>query len=322
MPAGRRATLGTAALGVLAAAAAWGVAAALTAEPKLALAAPLFVVAATVCLRWPAEGLIGVLALTGFSGSVSAFTDISAAPVADLILLGLWAAVIWGHLAGGGRGTAWLWPGVVACGLYLGLTMIEILAAPDPELALSSFRIGAWYMLAMLLVAYAPWPPRTYLRIARGAVLVALAVGSYAVLRKLIGSAAAEQANAIEILSPGAKEELRFFGSLVSAQALAAWCGLYGDLLLRADDGRARRLAPRCRVGGGPLPGRGDPLRSARGPGGNGRRVRARRDLGPAGADTDGGQACGGADRGGGAGGDGGRPDRRRRRFARCRRPL
>ena len=187
MPAGRRATLGTAALGVLAAAAAWGVAAALTAEPKLALAAPLFVVAATVCLRWPAEGLIGVLALTGFSGSLSAFTDISAAPVADLILLGLWAAVIWGHLAGGGRGTAWLWPGVVACGLYLGLTMIEILAAPDPELALSSFRIGAWYMLAMLLVAYAPWPPRTYLRIARGAVLVALAVG------ELCGAAKADR---------------------------------------------------------------------------------------------------------------------------------
>lgn len=228
IPARRRATLGTAALATLAGVVAWALATPLAADPKLALAAPAFVVAATVCLRWPAEGVIGVLALTGFSGSLPAFTGIGGEPVVDLLLLGLWAGAIWGHLSGTGRGIAWLWPGVVACGLYLGLTAIEIAAAPDPSLGLTSFRIGAWYMLAMLLVAYAPWPAATYRRIARGAVLVTLAVGSYALLRKLTGSATAEQSHAIEILNPDRKEELRFFGSLVSAQALAAWSASAG----------------------------------------------------------------------------------------------
>ena len=78
------------------------------------------------------------------------------------------------------------------------------------------FRTSAWFILAALLVGYSQWSQETYVRVAQGAVVVALVVGAYALLHKVIGTTATEYDYALQITGViPSNETLRFFGSLL-----------------------------------------------------------------------------------------------------------
>jgi hypothetical protein len=74
-----------------------------------------------------------------------------------------------------------------------------------------------------LLVAIAPWSPETVRRLAKGVAGVALAVGAYALFRKITGSSGAEMTLARESTGVRVNEAIRFFGSFLGPQQLAAW---------------------------------------------------------------------------------------------------
>jgi hypothetical protein len=189
------------------------------------LAVPAVVATAVACRRWPEAALVATFALTGFYQTVVLYTPIPARPAVDLLLAGLWAAAAWSYLVSGRKRSVWVWPGVALTVLYLLVTLAQALAAESLQQSLFAFRLSAWYMLAAVLVAYAGFERGQLGRVARWIVLVALAVGAYAVLRWIIGPSAKEVEGA---LYGGGKYnvvegELRAFGSFQAGHALASW---------------------------------------------------------------------------------------------------
>src|SRR5437867_2953260 len=82
--------------------------------------------------------------------------------------------------------------GLALFAFYVVLTGIEVLTAASVKFAFWDFRPTAWYMSAVLLFAVAPWKNETFIRIIRGVVLVAAAVGLYAIYRKIVGPSVSE----------------------------------------------------------------------------------------------------------------------------------
>lgn len=194
-------------------------------QPLAALAVPALALSAVLCWLRPAFATVTLLVLTASYGTVGAVTGLSVAPLADLLLAGLWLGAGWGFLAGRRESPTWLWPGVVVSGLYLLLTLADIAASENVELALRSFRTAGWYMLALMVVGFAPWGRASRTRIARGFAAVALAAGAYALLRWLTGSTGAE----LEIARAVNRDSLRdvaLIGSFDDDQRLAAFCAV------------------------------------------------------------------------------------------------
>jgi hypothetical protein len=191
--------------------------------PLATIAVPAALLGAMLCLAKPAATVSLVVFLTGFVGTIIAHTGIPAESLAQALLVCIWIAVISLHFTGRARGQLWFWPGLALPALYLLVTAASILAAGNPAAAFDGFKIGAWYMAAFLLVAIAPWPSETFTRIVRGVVGVALAVGVYAVFRKVAGPSADELALARGATGVRASEPIRFFGSFLGPQQLAAW---------------------------------------------------------------------------------------------------
>lgn len=198
----------------------------LVAEPLLALAVPVVLIAGLVTSRFPVATVVGIFFLTGFFGSIASFLGVTAPPAIDVLLGGLWLGTAWSYLFSGRQRPVWLWPGVIFAFVYIAITSVQALASPDLVLALRDFRVSAWYMLGFVLVAFSPWAasPAGRARIARGFVTVALLVGTYAVFRWLVGPSATEQAYT---LSQSRNEVLngqtRLYGSLLTGKQLAAW---------------------------------------------------------------------------------------------------
>ncbi len=116
---------------------------------------------------------------------------------------------------------------MVVVALYLLITGVGIATAEGLTIGLHSFRASAWYIMALLLVAYGPWSPATRRRIVHGLLIVTAAVSGYAVLRLLIGPAGAERdlaeastyTNFIDVQD----EEIGLVGSLTSRHEMSAW---------------------------------------------------------------------------------------------------
>jgi hypothetical protein len=197
---------------------------AVLAEPILLLALVATIAAAVGAARRPAAVAIPVFVLSGLVGTISAFTPLPVTKLVDLLLLGLWLGVVATYLTGRAEQRAWLWPALIAPGLYLGITAFEVLLTHPVSLGIQAFRAASWYMAAFILVALAPWSERTHIRIARGAAAVALLVGAYCTLRWLAG-ASAKETLAAKHAQPTVPTplQLRFFGSFLSANQLAGW---------------------------------------------------------------------------------------------------
>jgi hypothetical protein len=196
-------------------------------QPALAVAVPGIALSGVFCARFPAAATIGIFAVTGAYGSIDAFTAIHTAGVIDLLLVGLWIGAIWGYLIGGRRRAAWIWPGVVACALFLAITLLQVTTADSLSLGVQAFRETQWYMMAFILVAYAPWPHRSRQRLLQGVVLVALAVGGYACFRLIVGADPQEQTHALT--APGNTvplADIGLLGSFDNSKSLAGWCAV------------------------------------------------------------------------------------------------
>ena len=191
--------------------------------PLMALALPAAGLGTMLALARPAAVACVVLFLTGFIGTIIAHTGIPAESLARALFLCLWIAVVALYATGRANGRVWVWPGLAIPVLYLAVTAIGIFLAENRGAALAGVSSSAWYMSAFLLIAIAPWRPETIMRIVKGVVLVAAAVGLYAVFRKIVGSSADEITLARASNAVRASEPLRFFGSFLGPQQLAAW---------------------------------------------------------------------------------------------------
>jgi hypothetical protein len=194
-------------------------------QPEVAVAIPAVALSGLICARYPAAATIAVFVVAGTYGSIDAFTAVPTAGVVDVLLVGLWIGAIWGYLLAGHRRAAWLWPGVVACVVYLAITLLQIATADSLSLGVQAFRETAWYMMAFLLVAYAPWTQASRRRFVQGVVLTALVVGGYACFRLIAGPAHQEQIHALT--APGNTvrfEDLGLLGSFSDNKSLAGWC--------------------------------------------------------------------------------------------------
>jgi hypothetical protein len=139
---------------------------------------------------------------------------------------------------------------VLACALYLGLGIIDMVTADNFALAWFGFRTTLWYMLAFLAIAYAGWTRETYRKIAFGLVVVAGIIGGYATLRWAIGPAGPER-DLASVTAGGLNidpvtKELRTVGSFQTGHQLAFWTALMAPLCAAAAlwlTGRRRAVA-------------------------------------------------------------------------------
>ncbi len=184
---------------------------------------PSALLGAMFCLARPAATIAVIVLLSGFIGTLIAHAGIPAESLAQSLLLCLWIAVAICYATGRAKGRLWFWPGLAIPALYLLVTAVGILAAENTSAAFSGFKLGGWYMSAFLLLAIAPWPPATLRRAVRAIVVIAVAVGTYAVFRKIVGSSADELLLARQSTGVRASEQIRFFGSFLGPQQLAAW---------------------------------------------------------------------------------------------------
>ncbi|MDX6587875.1 MAG: hypothetical protein QOI31_2348 [Solirubrobacterales bacterium] len=204
--------------------------------PTLALAPVAVVVSAVLCAKFPAGSAVILFALTGFYGSLQAFTSLSGILGADILLGGMWIGLLLSRMAGGRTQTGIVWPAILLLGFYIAVTAVDVLSAESFAPALLSFRLSTWYLLAVILIAFAGWSSNSYTRIARGAIVTGLLVGAYAMVRWFIGPASAEFDYASQV--GGAFNfvdgELRTFGSFGSGHQLGFWTGVVAPFCLAA----------------------------------------------------------------------------------------
>jgi hypothetical protein len=193
-------------------------------KPILVLAIPAMVGAAAIAAVRPAAVALTVFVVSGLVGTITAFTPLPVASLADFLLFALWLGVVGTYLTGRAERRAWLWPALIAPGLYLGITAFEVLLTHPVSLGVQGFRAASWYLAAFILVALAPWSERVHTRIARGAAAIAVLVGAYCTYRWLAGETVKETL-AAKHAQPGVPTalQLRFFGSFLSANQLAGW---------------------------------------------------------------------------------------------------
>ncbi|MBA3302087.1 MAG: O-antigen ligase family protein [Thermoleophilaceae bacterium] len=194
---------------------------ALLSIPLLAPGMVLLVLVALACHRWPVQTLTGAFFLTGFYGTVTAWTSVPVYVVADVVIAGLAIAVAGGYMLGAHRRPIRLWPGLVLTALFVALSVFSIPLAETLNLGIGSFRASTWYLLAGLLIAIAPWKPAVRRQLARGLLLVALLVGLYSLYRYFAGPSGAEYDQAF--FAPQNFGIRKFFGSLVSGAELGTW---------------------------------------------------------------------------------------------------
>ena len=197
-------------------------------QPLVGVGLPALLGVALLFSRFPALGVLSAFVFTGFAGTVRAYAGVSVGPGVDFLLGALWAATLLGYAVRRRERPFWFWPGVVACIAYLAVTAVSILVAPSPLIGLIAFRDSGWYMMVFLLVAYAGWPPATFRRIAQGIVVVAAAVGAYAMLRWATGPTTREYISALT--SAGrinlVDDQFRVVGPFGSGHELGAWSAL------------------------------------------------------------------------------------------------
>lgn len=174
--------------------------------------------------RFPIASIVTLFAMTGAIGTTLAFTPIPPAPAADLLLLGLWIGVAGRYVAGGWRGRLWLWPGVLAPGLYIAMSFLLIPLADPPSIGIEAIRNSVWYMLALVLLVVAPWNDEALGRLEKGLVAVTAIIGAYCAYR-YFGTESFKETVEARRSQPNvpASQPLRFFGSQPSAQQLASF---------------------------------------------------------------------------------------------------
>ena len=186
-----------------------------------ALIVPAAIAGGMAVAARPDFAVIGLLFLTGFQGTILLYTPLPGRAFVDFILAALWLGSLWATLNYKNR-PVWLLPGVVALGIFVVISILGAVFSENPGDGIASIHLSVWLMMATFLLALAPWKSETYWNIAKGALIVAILVGLYALFRTITGPADAERELALRG-KPGFLA-LKTSGSLPSAGHLASWC--------------------------------------------------------------------------------------------------
>ena len=201
--------------------------------PLYLLAIPAVIIGTMAAIAQPALGVLAILGLSGFIGTLLAFTPLPVGPLSELGLLCLLLAALVIYARGRAQRRVWLWPGLLMLILYLLVTTIQMFTSESLDYAFQDFRVSSWYTAAVLVVALGPWDSRIYRRVALGLIAIATLVGLYAVYRYIAGPSPQEFDQARGAVQRIAfSVPIRFFGSFISAFQLAAWCGTALPFLL------------------------------------------------------------------------------------------
>ncbi len=203
-------------------------------------------IGAALAVRYPNQAVLGLFAVTGFSGSIIALTPIAAKPAGTLILFALLLAIFVGWLNRDRRKVR-AWPALIAVIAYLVISLIDILVADPTSDGVESFRLSQLLLLLVPALALAPWPQWRFTEIAWLAVLCGGAVGVYGCYRWLVGPAPEEAAVArIAAASLPDAAKIRFYASQATAAQLSLWCSAMFTLALAGSlgwQGRRRLVA-------------------------------------------------------------------------------
>jgi hypothetical protein len=186
------------------------------------LAVPAIAVSALVARRWPAGSLLVVATFSASYGSLQAYWNFPVEKATALVLAGLWVASLAGLLFRGSRAVR---PSLAMAvfGTYLLITALQVPLAANRHVAGLGFKDGAWFMLTVLLIAYAGWDRATHERIARAIVAVAAAAGLYALYRVVRGPSFPEYKQMAGTIFNFANGKLKPGGSFGSAQNMGTW---------------------------------------------------------------------------------------------------
>ena len=211
-------------------------------RPTLIVAAPVLLACAFVARRAPVVNVVAALAVTGFYGTLSAYTSVPSGQVIDALMLGIWLALAWELLIAGRAERLTLTPGIV-CLLALGaIGLAQVALAPDPSFALRALRSSTFFVVGLVAVALVARERRLATSIARGILVVALAVAAYAVLRYVTGPAHKELLLAQRQPYNQNNGALRLIGSLLSRHQLAVWLGAIVPFCVAAAAASTRRV--------------------------------------------------------------------------------
>lgn len=213
-----------------------------TAHSSLVYGAPAIVFLGLLAGRAPAVNLVGALAVTGFYGTLTAYTSLPNGKLLDALMLGICAALAWQLLFAERTEPLTLPPGLI-CLLGLGIIGIaHVIIAPDATFALRAWRSSTFFALAVVMVAVLIRDRRMATTIARGVLVVALAVAAYAVLRYITGPTHKELALAEAQPYNRNNGALRLIGSLLSRHQLAVWLGALVPFCVAAAMSAGRRV--------------------------------------------------------------------------------
>lgn len=197
-------------------------------RPEEALAVPLFFLAAAAAVRAPAAATVTAFAITGTTGVIISYVGGDPLLLIDFTLGALIAGTIWRAVTQGRSRQLSITVGMLLLGLWIAITGVQALLSSDLGPAARAFHTSAYFALPVPLIALAGWRRETYVRIARGFLVVALFVGGYSVIQFLLGPTETERESAVKLAAinvlPGG--ELALFGPTASRHQLAAWCGV------------------------------------------------------------------------------------------------
>ena len=221
----------------------------LTQSVAVAVGLPVAIAVGVLVSRTPAVAVPVTVALTASLGSFEAFLGFGPGVIIELLLAGLWLAVI-GRVVLGRPDEYVIWPAVLGFLLFAGISVVDLLTSDEFVVAYLGFKATVWYMLALLAIAYAGWSRETYRRMALGLVIVCFIACSYVVFRWIMGHSSAElelaKAAGAGINVEPYTEDVRVIGSFQTAHAMSFWTAFMGPFCLAVAvwvTGRWRALA-------------------------------------------------------------------------------
>jgi O-antigen ligase len=195
-------------------------------HPKLVLGLAAALAASAVTARRPAGALLATLAVSGTYGSLTAFTPLPPAKLAELLLAALWIGVAARIVSGSRTRPLRIAPGLAALVAFSAIELLQVAGAPSLTAGVHTFTSTGFYVLAAALVPALDLDDARLRRIATGIASIAVAVAGYAVLRKAIGASHREFVQALQQPFTFRDGKLLLIGSFLTNHQLAAWCGL------------------------------------------------------------------------------------------------
>lgn len=187
------------------------------------LVAPALLIGAVAFGSRPAAGMILVLVMGAFYGSLIAFWRFPTEKTVQLVFGGLTLAMLWQAFVVGRDYSVRMTLGLALPLLYGYITVAQLLLGGTGGAAGRGFMTSTWFMLAVPLIALAGWSPEVHEKIAKGAVVVAGLVGAYATYRWMTNI------SVTEYLEWGGDRynyvggKLRLLGSFPTGQDLGGW---------------------------------------------------------------------------------------------------